>query len=469
MGDAERALERLNGFVLYGSKLFVTLAKFKTRQAFWRKVDPGEKRKRILENHEEQINLESSEGKEVNRTTWRNEESKEPYEGTGKSNDQKGLKNKRISGHVENEDLWSFKKCLIGRMASIRSVRSVMTRLDGWGLGEISVRRLGGKTFLLNIEDEDLFIMLEDVNWSYLREIFEEVIPWSEEPIQLERATCGSSEEARGNKHHEEDEALNGCFIGREQNDTRSTDTREPNRHLGERDVKANKHALEVIEKEAPSSGEGIRVMDQESGHAVTLEVNTDILDNEKNKGIEAWENLDKASDQVESDGLATEIQNKFDNRVVDDVRYMGLDSLQTVKNVHVLTKPRSEKLNWETKVDNLNGGFFSKGYCSNSKMTLKTFNLNEGEEVSEFFPELEKRKLKGRRGLGSEVKVSAIKRLVFAQNVDMLFLQETKKQSLTEDEIYKLWYHDELVFRVSNAEGKSRGLAVVWDKQNLL
>ncbi|KAK8994113.1 hypothetical protein V6N11_008319 [Hibiscus sabdariffa] len=137
--------------------------------------------------------------------------------------------------------------------------------------------------------------------------------------------------------------------------------------------------------------------MDQESGHAVTLEVNTDILDNEKNKGIEAWENLDKASDQVESDGLATEIQNKFDNRVVDDVRYMGLDSLQTVKNVHVLTKPRSEKLNWETKVDNLNGGFFSKGYCSNSKMTLKTFNLNEGEEVSEFFPELEKRKLKGR------------------------------------------------------------------------
>ncbi|KAK8716138.1 hypothetical protein V6N13_043456 [Hibiscus sabdariffa] len=394
MGDAERALERLNGFVLYGSKLFVTLAKFNMRQAFWRKVNPGEKRKRILENHEEQINLESSEGKEVNRTTWRNEESREPYEGTGKSNDQKGLKNKRISGHVENEDLWSFKKCLIGRMASICSVRSVMTRLEGWGLGEISVRRLGGKTFLLNIEDEDLFIMLEDVNWSYLREIFEEVIPWSEEPIQLEGATwleitglllhcwnhvtikrlaelwgtfealgenancvkdcekvivlistqnvqkieemveievgdrihlvrvletgfsdnsnimrkesaegkgrtgsiqtikgsqssfsssessrSGSSEEVRGSKHHEEDEALNGCFIGREQNDIRSTDTREPNRHLGERDVKANKHALEVIEKEAPSSGEGIRVMEQESGHAVTLEVNTDILD----------------------------------------------------------------------------------------------------------------------------------------------------------------------------------------------
>ncbi|KAK8697679.1 hypothetical protein V6N13_113818 [Hibiscus sabdariffa] len=37
---------------------------------------------------------------------------------------------------------------------------------------------MGGKLFLLSIEDENLYIMLEDVNWSYLREIFEEVLPW---------------------------------------------------------------------------------------------------------------------------------------------------------------------------------------------------------------------------------------------------------------------------------------------------
>ncbi|KAK8615660.1 hypothetical protein V6N13_017243 [Hibiscus sabdariffa] len=48
---------------------------------------------------------------------------------------------------------------------------------------------MGGKTYLLTIDDEDLFIMLEDVNWSYLKEIFEEVMPWSENVVQVERAT----------------------------------------------------------------------------------------------------------------------------------------------------------------------------------------------------------------------------------------------------------------------------------------
>ncbi|GMJ10120.1 hypothetical protein HRI_004681200 [Hibiscus trionum] len=36
--DAERAIERLNGFVLYGSRIRVSMAGFKPRQAFWRKV-----------------------------------------------------------------------------------------------------------------------------------------------------------------------------------------------------------------------------------------------------------------------------------------------------------------------------------------------------------------------------------------------------------------------------------------------
>ncbi|KAL4331975.1 hypothetical protein GQ457_07G001680 [Hibiscus cannabinus] len=45
----------------------------------------------------------------------------------------------------------------------------------------------GGKWFLLSIEDEDLYLMLEDVNWSYLREIFEEVMSWSENLKQIDR------------------------------------------------------------------------------------------------------------------------------------------------------------------------------------------------------------------------------------------------------------------------------------------
>ncbi|KAK8623423.1 hypothetical protein V6N13_118308 [Hibiscus sabdariffa] len=39
--DADRAMERLNGFLLYGSRLSVSLAKYKVRQSYWRKVRPN--------------------------------------------------------------------------------------------------------------------------------------------------------------------------------------------------------------------------------------------------------------------------------------------------------------------------------------------------------------------------------------------------------------------------------------------
>ncbi|KAK8689618.1 hypothetical protein V6N13_088332 [Hibiscus sabdariffa] len=42
MLDAERAMERLNGFALCGSRMSVSLAKFNTRQDFWRRVSSDE-------------------------------------------------------------------------------------------------------------------------------------------------------------------------------------------------------------------------------------------------------------------------------------------------------------------------------------------------------------------------------------------------------------------------------------------
>ncbi|KAK8605025.1 hypothetical protein V6N13_082484 [Hibiscus sabdariffa] len=39
---------------------------------------------------------------------------------------------------------------------------------------------MGAKTFLLTIEDEDLFLLLEVLEWSYLKAIFSEIKPWIE-------------------------------------------------------------------------------------------------------------------------------------------------------------------------------------------------------------------------------------------------------------------------------------------------
>ncbi|KAE8734277.1 hypothetical protein F3Y22_tig00000773pilonHSYRG00023 [Hibiscus syriacus] len=65
-------------------------------------------------------------------------------------------------------------------MAGVCSVGSIVGRLHNRGLGEIRVQRLRGNFFLLTIEDEDLFFMLEDLQWSYLKEIFMDVKLWTE-------------------------------------------------------------------------------------------------------------------------------------------------------------------------------------------------------------------------------------------------------------------------------------------------
>ncbi|KAK8715934.1 hypothetical protein V6N13_043258 [Hibiscus sabdariffa] len=71
-------------------------------------------------------------------------------------------------------------------MATICSSRNIELRLQAWGLGEIKVQRLRGKTFLISIDDEDLFLMLEDLQWSYLKEIFVDIKTWSESLVQKE-------------------------------------------------------------------------------------------------------------------------------------------------------------------------------------------------------------------------------------------------------------------------------------------
>ncbi|KAK8644209.1 hypothetical protein V6N13_123521 [Hibiscus sabdariffa] len=52
-------------------------------------------------------------------------------------------KRKKIAGHVENEDLWKYRRCLVGKMASVCNLSNVMSRLDTWGL--ITVKRMGSE------------------------------------------------------------------------------------------------------------------------------------------------------------------------------------------------------------------------------------------------------------------------------------------------------------------------------------
>ncbi|KAK8975241.1 hypothetical protein V6N11_046711 [Hibiscus sabdariffa] len=72
-------------------------------------------------------------------------------------------------------------------------------------------------------------------------------------------------------------------------------------------------------------------------------------------------------------------------------------------------------------------------------------------------------------RGVGSTEKCTAIRNLVRTQKVEVLLLQETKKEVWTSDEVRKLWHHDEFEFRMAESSGRSGALITILDRKALL
>ncbi|KAK8644214.1 hypothetical protein V6N13_123526 [Hibiscus sabdariffa] len=164
--DAWRAIERLNGFSLFGQRISVTLAHNNDRTQYWKKVRQDNTKKLTQDQPGERT----------------------PYSGDNrKATEAENItRNRKVYGHVEDEDMWKMRRCLAGEAATICSANSLEDRLRSWGLGEIKVQRMGGRMFLITIEDEELYTMMEDLEWSYLKEIFVEIYPWPEN-ISIQR------------------------------------------------------------------------------------------------------------------------------------------------------------------------------------------------------------------------------------------------------------------------------------------
>ncbi|KAL4347009.1 hypothetical protein GQ457_05G036010 [Hibiscus cannabinus] len=118
--DALRALERLNGFSVYGFTLTVKLANHNN----WRVSGKqhGDQINKRLDGQQQPMNIQ------ISRGMSQREEHK-----------------RKVVGHVIDEDLWKLQRCLIGEMAMVCSVQSVVKRLEQWGLNGIKVHRMGGK------------------------------------------------------------------------------------------------------------------------------------------------------------------------------------------------------------------------------------------------------------------------------------------------------------------------------------
>ncbi|KAK8705944.1 hypothetical protein V6N13_049528 [Hibiscus sabdariffa] len=131
--DAERAIEWMNGFRLYGNRLLVKMAEFEGKKGGRTGNDLASKRNK---SHEEFNTYELDVGKGLKQMT--KEEG-----GVSKESRTK----KRIIGHIEEEDLWNLRLCLVGTTATVCNVNNIQSRLADWGFGGINVQRLGGKAF----------------------------------------------------------------------------------------------------------------------------------------------------------------------------------------------------------------------------------------------------------------------------------------------------------------------------------
>ncbi|KAK8503171.1 hypothetical protein V6N11_066436 [Hibiscus sabdariffa] len=96
-----RTMERLNGFSVYGFRLTVKLANPKKRNQFPNQVGLNRGKSAVIstprQSKQEQVH------------------SKEP----GDSSSQAKVVLKKIVGHVEDEDLWRMKRCLVNRIEEI--------------------------------------------------------------------------------------------------------------------------------------------------------------------------------------------------------------------------------------------------------------------------------------------------------------------------------------------------------------
>ncbi|KAL4378615.1 hypothetical protein GQ457_02G032850 [Hibiscus cannabinus] len=153
-GDAERVIERFNGFWLYGSRVRVSMAQ-RERASFWRK------------KHEDPLSQKQT-------TTTRY--GKQPIL-DNKEFDGKDSSRRRVIGEVEEEKLEILRFCAVGYCCRQCSVLDLVKEFRAAGLEGFTVMRDSGSLVLLMFlnEDQRRLILDKDV----LQQWLENVMEWS--------------------------------------------------------------------------------------------------------------------------------------------------------------------------------------------------------------------------------------------------------------------------------------------------
>ncbi|PPR90015.1 hypothetical protein GOBAR_AA30663 [Gossypium barbadense] len=171
-----------------GDKLSVDLAKFNGGRQIWKKKRRGEDNA-VMGSNGKMEKKDYEKLKDIGRVERGECSSKSQFRKTNVENDNVRIEKHFIAvqGHVEEEQLWKLQRCLVGETATCCDIKNLQERIVKVGLGEIRIRRIQGRFFLVDIPDDELFGILKQNDWGYLREFFVLIEPSSEVTIVEER------------------------------------------------------------------------------------------------------------------------------------------------------------------------------------------------------------------------------------------------------------------------------------------
>ncbi|KAK8603627.1 hypothetical protein V6N13_096101 [Hibiscus sabdariffa] len=106
--DAILTISRLNGFILFGSRVSVNLARFRARMSFWRKVDPSKRKTNHASTEIQTRNLSQQNASNQKRDNLESNSSPLRSSSKGKPNPSGG-DGIKVKGFIEEEALWKHK------------------------------------------------------------------------------------------------------------------------------------------------------------------------------------------------------------------------------------------------------------------------------------------------------------------------------------------------------------------------
>ncbi|KAE8704718.1 Polyadenylate-binding protein-interacting protein 9 [Hibiscus syriacus] len=98
-------------------------------------------------------------------------------------------RSRTIQGVIDDDVVRKLQKCMVDTMATVCSSTQVEERLSAGGLVDVKTKFLGGRDFLIEIVDDELYRIMKGNKWSFLLEVFLEVDPWTESYRAFERVT----------------------------------------------------------------------------------------------------------------------------------------------------------------------------------------------------------------------------------------------------------------------------------------